>query len=202
MSLENFYKLENEKQEKILNVAMAEFVKKGLEKSSTNEIAIKANISKGFIFNYFKNKEGLYNFVLDYSLKKYTNLILDKLPKEKMDFLSLLKKSNEIKVKFGEEYSLISDFIYKAYKEKDNFSKDFDRRLVEVMDLTLEYFNKYTDKSFFKEGISVKDALDICKWVSEGATRDYVLNHENMEINELQKISEKVFSLLEKLLYK
>lgn len=53
-----------EKQERIINAAMKEFVKSGYEKASTNEMVKDAQISKGSLFNYFSNKKDLYFFLI------------------------------------------------------------------------------------------------------------------------------------------
>ena len=46
--------------EKILNAAKSEFLEKGFEKSSLRQIASKANVTKGNIYNYFKSKDDLF----------------------------------------------------------------------------------------------------------------------------------------------
>ncbi|MFY0686621.1 MAG: TetR/AcrR family transcriptional regulator [Cyclobacteriaceae bacterium] len=48
-----------EKQEKILNAALALFAEEGYNTTSTNKVAKKAGVSEGLIFRHFKNKEGL-----------------------------------------------------------------------------------------------------------------------------------------------
>ena len=45
--------------EKILSVALELFAKKGYHAASISQIAKKAKISKGLMYNYFKNKEKL-----------------------------------------------------------------------------------------------------------------------------------------------
>ncbi|MFD2507517.1 TetR/AcrR family transcriptional regulator [Halalkalibacter alkalisediminis] len=54
-----------EKQERIINAAIKEFVKSGFERASTNEIVREAGISKGSLFNYFNNKKDLYTFLIE-----------------------------------------------------------------------------------------------------------------------------------------
>ena len=48
----------------ILNAAEIEFATNGFAAARTESIAARANVVKGLIFHYFKNKEGLYEAVL------------------------------------------------------------------------------------------------------------------------------------------
>ena len=58
-----FYKLDNKKQERIINASLNVFSKNSFKNGSTDIIAYQAQISKGSLFHYFKNKKSLYLFV-------------------------------------------------------------------------------------------------------------------------------------------
>ena len=58
--------LSEEKQQRILNAALKEFAQKGYKNASTNQIVKEADISKGLLFHYFKNKKQLFLFLYDY----------------------------------------------------------------------------------------------------------------------------------------
>lgn len=64
--MEKFFALSNEKQDTIRNAALACFAKYGYEKASINDIAAAAGISKASVFQYFGNKQALYQYLLDY----------------------------------------------------------------------------------------------------------------------------------------
>ncbi|MEN8905940.1 MAG: helix-turn-helix domain-containing protein [Clostridiales bacterium] len=49
----------NEKEKRILDVAIKIFSEKGFNATSTNEIAKKAKVAEGTIFRYFKTKKGI-----------------------------------------------------------------------------------------------------------------------------------------------
>lgn len=51
--------------EKILSVALDLFNKRGFEQTSTKQIASKAGVAEGTIFNYFKTKDDLALFFID-----------------------------------------------------------------------------------------------------------------------------------------
>jgi AcrR family transcriptional regulator len=51
-------------EQRILDVAIREFARKGLAGARVDEIARRAGVNKQLLYYYFKNKEGLYNAVL------------------------------------------------------------------------------------------------------------------------------------------
>lgn len=54
---------------KILNAAKGEFAQKGYAGARTNEIALRAGVNKAMLHYYYKNKDSLYEEVLDHYLK-------------------------------------------------------------------------------------------------------------------------------------
>lgn len=69
---EAFYKLEPDKQQRILEAVLKEFATQGYDKASTNRIVQEAGIAKGMLFYYFKNKQELFRYALQHSIKYLT----------------------------------------------------------------------------------------------------------------------------------
>lgn len=65
MPTHQFLNLEADKQNNIIQVAIAEFAENGYTNASTNRIVKECDISKGSLFKYFGGKEDLYFFLLD-----------------------------------------------------------------------------------------------------------------------------------------
>ncbi|MBT8380259.1 MAG: TetR/AcrR family transcriptional regulator [Ignavibacteria bacterium] len=59
-----FEEIRKSSKEKILNVALELFVKKGYHATSISQIAQKAKISKGLMYNYFASKEDLLDEII------------------------------------------------------------------------------------------------------------------------------------------
>ena len=98
-------KKENVKK-KILEAAKNEFLLYGYEKSSLREIAIKAGVTKGNIYIYFKNKNDLFSTLVKPAMDVFLN------------HFDYNEKNKSTKNKFSEFYSIefsISDF-YKHVK--------------------------------------------------------------------------------------
>lgn len=80
MPKETFFNLNEEKQEKVVRSAVSEFIKHGFEKANVGEIAKKAGVAKGSIYQYFENKKELFIYAVQWSanffLKKYDQQII------------------------------------------------------------------------------------------------------------------------------
>ncbi len=72
-----FQKLKEEKQERILMAAAAEFGRKGFEAASFNQIIEDADISKGAAYYYFDDKDDLYATVIEFAWKRLTDFFGD-----------------------------------------------------------------------------------------------------------------------------
>ncbi|AGK99377.1 TetR/AcrR family transcriptional regulator [Clostridium pasteurianum] len=69
MPKETFFNLNDEKKERILRAAINEFLEKGFEKGNIGNIAKKAEVAKGSMYQYFENKKELFLFSIQWSLE-------------------------------------------------------------------------------------------------------------------------------------
>ena len=75
-----FEKLSKEKQARIINASISEFAEKDYETASMNTVVNLAGISKGSLFNYFKTKSVLYDYIYTLALgevKSYLRKVRD-----------------------------------------------------------------------------------------------------------------------------
>jgi len=73
---ESFHKQPIEKQQHILESALNEFVAKGYNKANTDIITKEAGISKGLLFYYFGNKKNLFTYLIEYSGKQISDILI------------------------------------------------------------------------------------------------------------------------------
>lgn len=73
--LPTFTKLPAAKQKKIVHVALQEFSTNGYQKTSINTIVKRLGIAKGSIFQYFCDKESLFQYVLNICLDEVKNYL-------------------------------------------------------------------------------------------------------------------------------
>lgn len=86
---DKFFNIPLEKQNKIINSALAEFAKNGYTKTSINDIAKSADVSKASLFYYFNTKKELYLYLYEYCYDCYMKEVEKMLCSETKDFFEL-----------------------------------------------------------------------------------------------------------------
>ncbi|MEW5802839.1 MAG: TetR/AcrR family transcriptional regulator [bacterium] len=69
LAKKTFLNLPDEKQRKIIDVAIQEFATKGYQKASINTMIAALGIAKGSMYQYFDNKESLFRFIFEYGIR-------------------------------------------------------------------------------------------------------------------------------------
>jgi len=148
-----------QRRNQILDVASLIFSKEGFDKANTDEIAKKANLGKGTIYRYFKNKRDLFLCVVDRGLDKLKSAILIEVEKTK-DPLKKIENAIKTYLSFFEKNSnLIGVLIH----EQSSFQKRIAERYFEHY-----YGNIDRIRQTFKAGIEqglIKD-MDIESTIS------------------------------------
>ncbi len=121
---EIFNKLENNKQARILDTAIGEFADHGFKEASVNRMVQRLGIAKGSIFQYFGNKQGLFQYIFDHAV----NLVRHSLRKVKRetqqaDFFERIRQSLLAGIRFIEDHPR----VYRIYL-KMIFQEDFPLR--------------------------------------------------------------------------
>lgn len=193
-------KIPEDKRDKIIYSAIQEFANKGYENASTNKIVEAAGISKGILFHYFKNKKGLYIFLIKYTIPLLYDEFFKIAEINEDDIFERLIKWNIVKFNLMEKYPDIFKLLTDAFLDTPSEVKD------ELMPILLEYQKfgydavfKDIDLSNFKNEFEVKDMLQIISWVFEGYANQYIKEHKNEKgtialdkniiINDMKKIS-------------
>lgn len=95
-----FYKLPDEKREKIIRACLAEFGARDYERAALDRIVDAAGISKGGLYEYISSKEELYLFIVELSysrLYEYLHARLDSsgatLPDELLDRFAVVARA-------------------------------------------------------------------------------------------------------------
>ncbi len=75
MPKNTFYNLSDEKKGRIFDAALQEFSSRSYNEASLNQIIKDADIPKGSFYQYFDNKEDIYNYMIGVILKEKTNVL-------------------------------------------------------------------------------------------------------------------------------
>ena len=69
--------LKEEIRNRIISAALNEFMKRGYQDSSMRVIAKNAGVAIGNVYRYFKNKDELFNFIMDPVYTRFTSLVFN-----------------------------------------------------------------------------------------------------------------------------
>ena len=200
---EKFFALPEEKQERIINAAMEVFGKNEYKRASTDLIAVKAGISKGFLFYYFHNKKELYMYVYNFLIEIMKDQIADTTFLELTDFFELLRYAGAGKAVMLEKHPYILDFAMRAfYSENEIVSdtlKSFNTMQEEVM---YQMYFGHIDTYKFKDSVEPFKVYKMLRWMGDGYIHDKQMAGKAIDINELLKEFNDWMDMMKKLVYK
>jgi len=209
-----FDKLNKSKQETIINAAIKEFAEKGYKDGSTNSIVKNAGISKGALFFYFKSKEALYLYVLEYCLNFRTEMILKCIDFSESDLCNRLSKYLNEESKIHLEYPYMSLFFEMLLKERPPCALGLIDSAQKMFADIYKYFSEGIDTSYLRDDISFEYIVKIIIYIFNGYNNDLAnkskmtvktIDNEKIFKEHIEKIYKEIDELLEvfkKLFYK
>lgn len=117
--LEKFLSLPPEKQKAIVDAALAVFGASGYKKTSVNDIAVAAGISKAMVFHYFGTKKALYLYLTEECGRTLMQEETEKIDKSATDFFDRVILATDIKISMMKKHPAILSFLNSAYFETD-----------------------------------------------------------------------------------
>lgn len=122
--MEKFFALSEEKQTAVRNAALACFAKHGYEKASINDIASAAGISKASMFQYFGNKQALYEYLFHYCVTQMKQAYRLDILDDHTDFFDRVWAASVMKVENLKKHPYVAAFITSAATEHAPDLKD------------------------------------------------------------------------------
>lgn len=147
MPKETFFNLSEEKQENVMRAAISEFVKHGFEKGNIGDIAKKAGVAKGSMYQYFENKKELFLYSVKWSsdlLMKKSRKYMTAPSKDINIFDYMLESSKVLMLQMREEREAVI-FIQDVFLGKYNGPTD------ESMEYMMKVSNEYL-LQFIRQG--------------------------------------------------
>ena len=167
-----FFDVKKDKQDAIINAALKIFAGNGYRNASTDIIVKEAGISKGLLFHYFDSKQGLYDFIYDYSVKYMSLELTQAVKKSEKDFFAVQRKIALARTRVMRNYPYMPQFLnsirYENNEEALNVIGDRKNAMLDT------YVNIYrqTDNSRFMDNINVSDIINMINWLSEGFEKE------------------------------
>ena len=174
--MEKFNNLPAEKQKAIIDAALVSFGTNGYKKTSANDIAAAAGISKAMVFHYFGTKKAMYFYLLDLCGTIIVNEVKEKFDNSITDFFERIRLSSDIEISVMRKHPAILSFLKSAYFENDEEVKADIKALLEKGEGE-DFRNKIAfegvDFSKFKEGIDLKLITKILYWIADGFASNF-----------------------------
>ncbi|MBU5484193.1 TetR/AcrR family transcriptional regulator [Clostridium sp. MSJ-11] len=159
-----------ERKAELLEAALDEFITKNYEDASLNNIIRNAKISKGTFYYHFQDKQALYLFLLECSVRSKWEFVNDKINEytEEYEGKDIFEKF-KIQARIGAEFAIVFPKFHRLSKmftkEKGNkvydiakgiLGSDTEKLLEEMIDKAIENgdFKKEFSKEFIVKTVS------------------------------------------------
>jgi len=183
---EKFFELPEEKRQKIVNAGFEVFGLNDYKRASTEEIAVKAGISKGLLFYYFQNKRALYTFLFDLAANRMKDYVVDGRLFEITDFFEFCEYAAERKCRMLRQSPYIMDFILRAfYSQNEAVSEDINRKVRDQAAAVYSTYFQGIDTSKFRDDVRMGDIYQMLAWMTDGYIRELQRTGRSVELNDV-----------------
>lgn len=180
--------LKEEIKSEIMRTALKEFELNGFEKASMKNIANNAGVAIGNIYRYFKNKEELFNEVIEPAHKKISDLVFNRFQDNNLNINIKFNPSDIVESLMKVHINYSTELMIMMYKSEGTKYQNTKEELINLVYSRLELEYK---KIFSEQGVeSVEKFIYIFATVlSEGIftilKRDDDLEEKKKLINQL-----------------
>lgn len=196
-----FFDVKKDKQDSIINASLRIFAQKGYKDASTDVIVKEAGISKGLLFHYFESKQGLYEFICDYSSKYMTLELTRQVKPREKDFFEIMSQIEQGKMRVLRNYPYMQMFLQSMKYETDPEALSVAASSLEEMNTT--YRNIYAqinNDRFINPEYSLQ-IIQIIEWIGAGFMKDKFAKG-NPNPDEMYEEYASYLTMLRKHLYK
>lgn len=198
-----FLALPLEKQQRIINAGLEVFSKYDYKKANTEDIANLANISKGSLFYYFKNKREFYLYLYNYVTSLITKSVLDEQFKEITDFFELLEYVSRKKATILIKNPYILEFIMQYfYLDKEALGQGSEISVSDTAEQIFLHYCQNIDFHKFKGDINPKDIYKMMVWIADGYLHEKRKKNHRIDVNELMVEFQKWQAMFKSIAYK
>ena len=141
MPKQTFFNLPEEKRNKIINISLLEFAQHSYRAASVSRIVEKAGIAKGSMYQYFKNKKGLYLYLIDFTTNRKLSYLDRHLDSSVEDFYILYKQMVFLAVKYDLGNIGKSLFTYNALNNRSD--KEMREIAMNMKEKKRDFLKKY-----------------------------------------------------------
>ncbi|MGB9789244.1 MAG: TetR/AcrR family transcriptional regulator [Thermotoga caldifontis] len=187
----------------ILNAAIEEFAENGYEAASTNTITRRAGVSKGLLFHYFKNKEGLYIACYEHVLKWSQTQFEDFAEKAKrLDFFEFLREWGLRKIQLAIEKPVYAKFLLTVTNLPAKLRQKIVAMIKETLLSSFHVISQKIDSIELRQGLSKEDATMFVTIFFDGMAEFYLNQYRDRaiqlpeELDEIKKQMDRLIDVL------
>lgn len=203
--MDKFLSLPADKQNKIVDAALASFGMNGYKKTSVSDIAQAAGISKAMVFHYFGTKKALYLYLIELCGETIMEAINKKFDNSVTDFFDRIKLAGDIKFEVIEKHPAILSFLRSVYYRENDQAIKPEIKAILANEKWKMFQEKIifdgTDISKFKDNVDPKLVVKMLVWMSEGSFMHFS-DAEDQDFKAKYKELIDCFDLLKKAFYK
>ena len=158
MPTSTFFNLPEEKKQKILKAANKEFARVPIEQVSIKNIVEDAEIARGSFYQYFKDKQDLFEYIMTSKVGDMQKNLLDMIKKENGNIINIFINIYDHLIQVGKLRKNNKFFrqIFKNIKISDNLmlikkeelNDNLDQALYDLYDCNKEFLNVKDEKEF------------------------------------------------------
>lgn len=165
---QKFLELDDAKQQRIINAALAEFTK-GYDHASTNAIVKGAGISKGLLFHYFGNKQSLFLFLYNYAIQTLLDHFWAKVDLHERDILHKWRDMAVLKLELTLRNPELFNFLVAVnYGGANDLVGELQRTNQQyIADFYAKFFAD-VDYSLFRADLDGRKVIEVMSWTIEG----------------------------------
>lgn len=185
---EKFFKLPEEKRQRILNAGFRVFSQNSYKKSPMSEIAAEAGISKALLFHYFRNKRELYLFLWE----ECARITMEYLEKyhcyEPTELFEMMERGMHAKLEIIRLYPDMAAFSIKAFYEKTaELCSDIQASYQRLFDVKARNALAGLDPEKFVPGLDLQMMYREMYWASEGYLWEVMQGGNTLEAETLER---------------
>jgi len=200
--------VDTSKQQRIIQVALQEFVSHNYAQASTNAIVKEAGISKGLLFHYFQSKAGLYVYLVQHTLNLITEAVLAEVDITSGDVFEVMQRSTQVKMETARRFPLEVAFYTRALTDTslpEEISTGITANTDAAFDIVAQLGDSL-DASLLKDGLDKGMVARLTNWFVQGITREVIAKmDENTSLEYWQDRTNEIedyFALMRGLFYK
>lgn len=175
-----------DRRQAVLEAAVREFAAHEYKDANTETIALRAGISKGTLFNWFRNKQALYLAALRYVTGLVERTMQVTPPAPGADLFDLLEEYAAKKLPVCKAQPAALAFAVRVYYNAGGeVGRLTQRYLTSLVDQQFQRYFSQVDTSRFRPGFGSRQAVDLLFYLTDGYLHARLMAGQPLDMDEL-----------------